>query len=529
MLNHVRMAAAATAVCGVILGISQVTPDPDAADVMVMMPTGEVVLRALGEGEALPFVPTEQDQPTLPRQVAGPVPLTPPAASNPAAAPAAPAAASPALVAGSRGIPAAVLAAYQKAAGTMSVEQPSCHLTWPILAGIGRIESGHARGGDVDAYGTTNSRIVGPALDGAGNFALIRDSDDGEWDGDTTYDRAVGPMQFLPGTWLGSGRDGNGDGKSDPNNVVDAALASATYLCSGGGDMFARDDLLGAVFRYNRSWEYVSNVLTWAGVYASAGPVVTAGGPAPGSKDPVVIAKPKPSTKPEPSSTPKPKPSSVPKPTPSRTPTPAPSTPTLASLGGRVLDDASRPVGGVLLTLTGAASATARSAADGSFVLSDLPPGEYVVKVGAAEGYAAPAATTVTLRAGRHLGDLTLSQVTAALSGRVFTDTDADGTDDESEVGVAAATVRLTGTDVRGQAVDMSVATDETGKFSFAGLLAGTYAVSGPVLPLPVLGVLPIAPLGELLADGGIGTVPVGAGDQLTGFGFALGDLLPVL
>jgi len=42
--------------------------------------------------------------------------------------------------------------------------------------------------------------------------AVVVDSDGGALDGDARYDRATGPMQFLPGTWRSIGADGNGDG-----------------------------------------------------------------------------------------------------------------------------------------------------------------------------------------------------------------------------------------------------------------------------------------------------------------------------
>ena len=38
----------------------------------------------------------------------------------------------------------------------------------------------------------------------------------GRLDGDDTWDRAVGPMQFIPSTWAWSGRDGDGDGVAQP-------------------------------------------------------------------------------------------------------------------------------------------------------------------------------------------------------------------------------------------------------------------------------------------------------------------------
>lgn len=46
---------------------------------------------------------------------------------------------------------------------------------------------------------------------------------------------AMGPFQFMPGTWLGYGVDGNKDGKADPNDLVDAAFSAANYLEFLGG------------------------------------------------------------------------------------------------------------------------------------------------------------------------------------------------------------------------------------------------------------------------------------------------------
>src|SRR2546428_764976 len=83
-----------------------------------------------------------------------------------------------------------------------------------------------ARSGVVDANGTTVSPILGPVLDGNG-FAAIPDTDGGRLDGNQVWDRAVGPMQFLPSTWTTWSADGNGDHRADPNNVFDASLAAA--------------------------------------------------------------------------------------------------------------------------------------------------------------------------------------------------------------------------------------------------------------------------------------------------------------
>ncbi|MFV0136608.1 lytic transglycosylase domain-containing protein [Streptomyces sp. HMX87] len=164
------------------------------------------------------------------------------------------------------GIPATVLDAYKKAEAALRSAKPSCNLPWQLLAAIGKVESGHARGGRVDADGTTPSPIIGPQLDGNG-FALIKDTDDGVYDGNSSYDNAVGPMQFIPSTWAWSARDGNGDGKEDPNNVYDAALAAGHYLCRNGWDLSVQADLKRAILSYNNSQDYLHTVLSWLDYY----------------------------------------------------------------------------------------------------------------------------------------------------------------------------------------------------------------------------------------------------------------------
>ncbi|MFE7978513.1 lytic murein transglycosylase [Streptomyces shenzhenensis] len=173
---------------------------------------------------------------------------------------------SPRRVTAEAGLPSTVFDAYRKAAASVGRTDPACGLRWELLAAIGKVESGHAGGGAVAANGDTLTRITGPALDGNG-FALILDSENGVWDGDTVYDRAVGPMQFLPTTWKTWGADGNGDGVADPNNVYDAALAAGHYLCAGDRDLRTAAGLERAILSYNYSRDYLNLVLGWMEFY----------------------------------------------------------------------------------------------------------------------------------------------------------------------------------------------------------------------------------------------------------------------
>jgi Transglycosylase SLT domain len=172
---------------------------------------------------------------------------------------------------GENGIPSVAVDAYMEAADTLAVDDPTCGIRWTLLAAIGRVESNHGRFGGAqlrdDGYGT--KPIRGIPLDGRPNVALIRDTEGGELDGDTTYDRAVGPLQFIPSTWKSVGVDANDDGERDPNNIFDAALGAAVYLCRGDGDLRDVDERAQAVRRYNNADEYVRVVLNLAEMYES--------------------------------------------------------------------------------------------------------------------------------------------------------------------------------------------------------------------------------------------------------------------
>ena len=174
------------------------------------------------------------------------------------------------------GIPAAALDAYRRAATIVDAADTECKIDWALIAAIGKVESNHGRygGNGIDRDGTVRPGIYGIPLNGSNNTAVIHDSDGGSYDRDGTWDRAVGPLQFIPGTWRVVGVDANGDGRKDPQNMADAATATAVYLCSGPGDLSTDSGARSAVLRYNHSDAYADQVLALAAGYRGGYTVV---------------------------------------------------------------------------------------------------------------------------------------------------------------------------------------------------------------------------------------------------------------
>lgn len=180
------------------------------------------------------------------------------------------------------GIPARAAAAYGRAEMWMRGERPGCHLSWNTLAAIGQVESQHgAAGGEpgIGPDGMPAAPITGPPLDGSQGRAQIRDTDRGEIDGDATWDRAVGPMRFLPAHWQRWEKRATGDGRGpNPQDIDDAALTAARYLCADGRDLATAGGWWKAVGGFREPAtrggpdEYARRIADKAGGYADRAP-----------------------------------------------------------------------------------------------------------------------------------------------------------------------------------------------------------------------------------------------------------------
>ncbi|GAA2610672.1 hypothetical protein GCM10010399_46950 [Dactylosporangium fulvum] len=166
-------------------------------------------------------------------------------------------------------IPPVAMQAYGYAELITARTTPRCKLTWTTLAGIGKIESNHGRfnGALLQEDGKSVPTIVGPPLDGQSNRQRIPDTDHGELDTDRTWDRAVGAMQFLPSTWKQYGVDADNDGVIDINDIDDAALTAAVYLCANGRDLSTLEGWNAAIHAYNVPEEYRAAVFNAANDY----------------------------------------------------------------------------------------------------------------------------------------------------------------------------------------------------------------------------------------------------------------------
>ncbi|WP_125106293.1 lytic transglycosylase domain-containing protein [Gulosibacter massiliensis] len=163
-----------------------------------------------------------------------------------------------------------VVAAYAGASIRVAQTTPGCGIGWNTLAGIGRVESHHGTiyGSEVAENGSIDPPIIGIPLDGTNGTLAVPDTEGGTIDTDTEWDRAVGPMQFIPSTWAQFGQDANLDGTADPNQLDDAVLTAAVYLCDRSGELVSDNGWNTAVSAYNLPVEYARDVAAYARMYA---------------------------------------------------------------------------------------------------------------------------------------------------------------------------------------------------------------------------------------------------------------------
>ncbi|MEV4412720.1 lytic murein transglycosylase [Catellatospora sp. NPDC049609] len=172
-------------------------------------------------------------------------------------------------------VPVTALEAYAYAEWVLTSTRPTCKLRWTTLAAIGKVESDHGRtkGAKLGEDAKALPPIVGPALDGTKNTKRIADTDAGTLDFDKKWDHAVGPMQFIPATWLAYAVDADSDQLADPHDLDDSSLAAAYYLCASGKDLSVVANWKSVVLSYNNVGVYLQKVYDTAQAYGRSSQV----------------------------------------------------------------------------------------------------------------------------------------------------------------------------------------------------------------------------------------------------------------
>ena len=119
-------------------------------------------------------------------------------------------------------------------------------LPWPVLAGIGKVESDHGQSGLPGVHAGANT---------AG---------------------AEGPMQFLPATFGEFAVDADPAQPVSPYDPADAIYTAARMLCADGARGGRPAGINQAIFAYNHASWYVAEVLSWAARYTNPGSTATA-------------------------------------------------------------------------------------------------------------------------------------------------------------------------------------------------------------------------------------------------------------
>ena len=174
-------------------------------------------------------------------------------------------------------IPTPALAAYQRATAVINLADSRCHLDWELVAALGKVLTDHGRqhGSQLDDEGVARPAVLGQRLTGRHGTPRVRDTDAGLYDRDAELDRAVGPMLLLPAVWSVVNVDADADGRRNPQDIDDAALSAAVFLCAGPGDFRNVSHLRSVIRRYHPGTGYAKSVLAIRAAYRAAQPVAT--------------------------------------------------------------------------------------------------------------------------------------------------------------------------------------------------------------------------------------------------------------
>ncbi|MCZ2342684.1 MAG: carboxypeptidase regulatory-like domain-containing protein [Bacteroidales bacterium] len=184
-------------------------------------------------------------------------------------------------------------------------------------------------------------------------------------------------------------------------------------------------------------------------------------------------------------------------------------------------------IGGVTVELVdshGVVVGTTITNPDGSYIFTDVPPGNYTVRETQPGEYGSSSPNTVPVSVPSDLtpvSGIDFGETTGSIAGSVYNDLNGNGIRDAGEPGIPNVSVQLTGTDVNGNPVSQSATTDVDGNYLFTNLPAGSYTVTEPTQPSGYAdGLESIGTAGGVAGNDVIATIPLGGGVQASGYHF---------
>ncbi len=189
------------------------------------------------------------------------------------------------------------------------------------------------------------------------------------------------------------------------------------------------------------------------------------------------------------------------------------------------LETGEKGIVAVTITLRDAANAviaTTTTAADGSFSFVNIPAGHYTVEETQPAGYGSSTPNTVVLdvQAGGAAPTVNFGDTAGSLTALVYNDSNGDGVRNAGEPPIAGVTLRLSGTDARGNAIDVTAATNNAGQYAFGDLPAGTYTLTETQPANFADGADVAGNAGGTLGNDTISAIALGAAIDATGYAF---------
>lgn len=162
---------------------------------------------------------------------------------------------------------------------------------------------------------------------------------------------------------------------------------------------------------------------------------------------------------------------------------------------------------------------------DGSYSFGDIPAGDYVIVEIQPEGYGdAPENPTnrvpITVGVGDPATPVNFGERAGSIAGLVYNDTNNNGLREDDEPPIPGVTLTLTGTDARGNAVNLTVVSGPDGSYVFPDVPGGTYAITETQPDGYDDGIDTPGTAGGTAAGDTISGIALGVADDATGYLF---------